>query len=412
MTNPCPEESCVGCFACVDACPFSAITKSQNERGFYVPSVSAEKCRDCGKCVKTCPANVSPEIEDYPKRVYAFWSKDAALLRASTSGGFFSILAERILSEGGEVWGAAFDEALVLRAQRARNASELAPLRRSKYVQSDASGVYSEVRATLQSGRRALFVGTPCQCAALRNFLGRSYDNLVVMDFVCHGVPSLELFRAYLTDLSKRLGNASGIKAVNFRVKLQGWSGSGIEALFNDGQAYRAGFFTDPYLIAFTTNLALNNPCYACRYANLSRPSDITVSDYWGYMSRKWKTRDRNVGISMAMINTRRGGEIYDALVVEKGDEIVSVETPLEEAAAGNPCLSRSFPASKNRDAFWRAFLESGKDFGACAEFCRPRKKSFKSKLSVWIRSHLYLAPAPLQRLYLKLQFRRRVQRR
>ena len=54
-------EKCVGCGACVGACPVEAI--KMNDEGKAV--IDAEKCISCGTCGAVCP--VGAPIEDSAK---------------------------------------------------------------------------------------------------------------------------------------------------------------------------------------------------------------------------------------------------------------------------------------------------------------------------------------------------------
>lgn len=50
-----------------------------------------------------------------------------------------------------------------------------------------------------------LFSDTPCQVAGLKSFLGNAdTTNLLTIDLICHGVPSIKLFKSYMTWLEKK----------------------------------------------------------------------------------------------------------------------------------------------------------------------------------------------------------------
>jgi heterodisulfide reductase subunit A-like polyferredoxin len=46
---------CTGCGTCVVCCPYSAVTRQQNEAGRYVSWVNTVQCKGCGCCVSACP---------------------------------------------------------------------------------------------------------------------------------------------------------------------------------------------------------------------------------------------------------------------------------------------------------------------------------------------------------------------
>ena len=187
------SQDCCGCAACVDTCPQKCISMRKMQDGFMYPVIDGSVCNNCGLCAKKCPS-LSPSMNLPQATASSVYAKSIAQRDSGSSGGVFGILAEFVLNEGGKVWGAAFDEKLYLVHKCALHEKELAPLLKSKYIQSDLSGVYRQVLQDLKIGRFTLFCGTPCQCNALKNYVGSHTDKLLLVDFVCHGVPSQDLF--------------------------------------------------------------------------------------------------------------------------------------------------------------------------------------------------------------------------
>lgn len=190
---------CCGCSACVQRCPKQCISLREDAEGFLYPEVDTSLCVDCGLCEQVCP-ELHPDAERQPLQTFAAVNPDAEVRRTSSSGGVFTALAEQVIDAGGVVFGAAFDEHWEVRHRCATTREELAAFRGSKYVQSVIGDTFLQAERFLKSGRRVLFSGTPCQIAGLRRFLRRDYDHLLCVDFVCHGVPSPGVFRAYLAE--------------------------------------------------------------------------------------------------------------------------------------------------------------------------------------------------------------------
>ena len=193
------RADCCGCYACYNSCPFDAITMEEDAEGFRYPRVDADRCRNCGKCERNCPVlNPIVKEQDQTPPTYAAINKDEAIRKDSSSGGMFQLFAEQILKEGGIVFGAGFDADWEVCHQSVETVAELDRLRVSKYLQSRVETSFQQVTEHLRAGRKVLFAGTPCQCAALRRFVGKNDENLILVDFICHGVPSPKIWRKYL----------------------------------------------------------------------------------------------------------------------------------------------------------------------------------------------------------------------
>lgn len=187
------KSECCGCRACGDICPKNCISFAEDEEGFVYPTVDEGSCVSCGKCVNICPEiNVFHNAK--VETVEAAYAKNAQDRKAGSSGGVFGLLAEAVINNGGVVWGACFDDDLKLVHRCARTPQELKPLYKSKYLQSNTSGIYSKIIKDAKDGKHILFSGTPCQCNAVRNVVGKYNENLITVEVVCHGVPSQSLF--------------------------------------------------------------------------------------------------------------------------------------------------------------------------------------------------------------------------
>ena len=346
----CGAEDCTGCAACAAVCPAGAIEMRPDHEGFLRPVVG-DKCILCHKCEQTCPMLHPPVPGPGPARAHAVWNLDEAERVKSSSGGFFSLLARYVLEQGGAVFGAVLDETMTARHVCARTEGELAPMRGSKYVQSDLGDSFAQAKALLEAGTPVLFSGVPCQIDGLKRYLGRDYENLLTCDLVCHGVPSPAVFRAYLDWLERAHGGAKAV-SVAFKDKSHGWAHPWFTVKFDNGDIYTEDFNRTGYGRGFGMQLFLRPACAVCKYTSVSRPADFTLADYWGLDEKLPLPTERDKGISMVLVHSVRGQKVFDALSGRFGQ----TERPLAEAVAGNPRLATPLKANPRRPAFFAAF--------------------------------------------------------
>ena len=194
------ERNCSGCTACLNSCPNNAISMKENEQGFLYPYIDKNKCTNCKLCTKVCPFKkewFENNKNEIPK-VYALKNKDENIRDNSTSGGAFSILAEYVIKENGIVYGALLDENNIVKHVRIDELKNIQQLRGSKYVQSFLGNIFKDVKNDLEKGKKVMFVGTPCQVAGLKTFLQKDFSNLILVDFICHGVPIPMMFKEHI----------------------------------------------------------------------------------------------------------------------------------------------------------------------------------------------------------------------
>ena len=341
--------NCTGCAACSSICHSDAIIMQENMEGFKYPKVIEEKCTDCNICVKICPAlNISDHINKN-QICYAVKGQDDIRYKSS-SGGFFTYIAEYVIEMGGGcVAGAAFDENLYLSHIIVDNKHDLEKLKKSKYIQSDINNTFREIKKLLKNDRYVLFSGTPCQVAGLKSYLKKDYDNLITLDLVCHGVPPQKLFHKYLEE---NFPNEK-IISYDFRDKSKGWEIS-VESIKTENNEIKRDFYENAYGKAFIENLSLRKCCGKCDYANLERQGDITIGDFWGINEYKKSISD-NKGISLILLNTTKGKEIFDNIKTELKEY---EQIPIDYAVRGNPVLQRPVSMHINRDKFFQTLEE------------------------------------------------------
>lgn len=336
------KKKCTGCTACEQICPVGAISMKSDKEGFLAPVIDEKSCISCKKCIQACPVGNSASKAE-PIGFYGAKSKDEDVVKRSSSGGMFSTFANEILAKGGIVFGAGFDDDFNVVHKSAETAEQLQPLMCSKYVQSDLGNTYKEVIEALTQGRQVLFSGTPCQCAGLRGFLGKSYDNLLLLDFVCHGVPSPGVYRNYLSYMSRE----DEITSVCFRDKSMDKSGHQVKIQYKNSPEYTAHFAKDVYILAFLQDINLRKSCYNCTNKNFASGSDITIGDFWGVDLTDSILKDEK-GVSMVVVNTPKGSEWFEKV----RSKVTWDESTYEDVLKGNPSIIKNAKNNPLRERY------------------------------------------------------------
>lgn len=308
-------EECTGCAACVDRCPLGCIDFLPGDNGFKYPIVDKSRCVNCNLCRNACPSSFFDRISHSPIKCQYAVNSDQTVIDNSSSGGFFHEIARCMIEEGGIVYGAAWSKDFKLKHAPAKTMEEIKGLMGSKYVQSDCLGLYSKIEKELKEGKRILFVGTPCQVAGVRTFLAQDYDNLLLVDFICHGVPSQSMFDQWRRLEEAKEGTISYIK---FRDKRRyGWQHCLTYITCKNGRSKRHDVLPafNPYYYLFLRGYTLRESCYKCQYAGLERCGDITIGDYWHAEKNKDITYDEiRKGVSLVLCNTKKGMAAMDKM--------------------------------------------------------------------------------------------------
>ena len=346
---------CSSCAACANVCAQNAISMQLDREGFYRPVIDADKCVKCGACERACPwsnAVENPNLASKEPATHAAFAKNESVRLESSSGGIFTVLAEKVLDDGGVVVGVAQLSPTQFGHIIVRDKAKLGLLRGSKYVQANAEAIYGEVKTILKSGQKVLFSGTPCQVAALYTVLGKAAKtaDLTTVDIVCHGTPSVKVFEKYIRELEKeKSANASTSR---FRDKRKGWRlfsiTSSLTSISGKSLVFSKTLREDKFLRVFLQNICLNTSCVDCKYGKLPRIADITLGDYWNIAGVHPKMDD-NKGTSVVLLNTTPGSILFESVA----DKIVQCESKLECAIAGNPCIIRSSKSHPKRSEFF-----------------------------------------------------------
>lgn len=346
---------CCGCTACASICIHNAITMQPDSLGFLYPFVEQSKCIHCGLCEKICSFNKDYDISQnlYSPQAYGARHKDIKEVETSRSGAVFIALSDWVLQQGGVVYGAGYTDHFRVVHKRAITRELRNEFKGSKYVQSDLSGVFNQVKQDLKSGKIVLFSGTPCQTAGLNSYIGKKLrGNLYLMDIVCHGVPSPYIWRDFLNYIEKKNGDI--VTSVDFRDKQRfGWKDHRESYKFSKGNTVSLTLYTE----LFYKNIMSRPSCSVCYYANIKRPSDITIGDFWGWEKTDPKINKDDKGVSLILVNTSKGGQLFEVVK----DDLYVLPAKLEDCI--QPNLMRPTPAHLNSNQFRIDYSQKGWEY-------------------------------------------------
>lgn len=382
------KTECCGCNACKEICPKHCIKLVTDNEGFWYPQVNTEQCVDCGLCNKVCPVSekMDKTVQYSIPKVFAAYNKDKIVRIDSTSGGMFSALAQCMFDMNGYVCGAVYNNDHTVSHVVTSDKDELDNIRSSKYLQSDASLIYRQVKALTRQGKHVLVCGTPCQIQALYKFLGCRPDNLVTCDFICRGVNSPKVFLSYMNMLERQYG-AKATK-IKFKAKEWGWHNFSMRVNFANGKEYCKDRWHDFFFIGYLQYGGFARPsCYDCKFKDDVHVADITLADFWGIENID-KTMDQDLGTSLVMVNTDKGMEWID----KTKKDMVLKEFSIDDARTGNPALTNPLKSIReDRTDFFRALDKYKFEKIAKLFFPLPEEVSLPRRIARKIRHTIHV---------------------
>ncbi|GHV70002.1 hypothetical protein AGMMS49928_15580 [Spirochaetia bacterium] len=335
----------------MNACPIDAISMQEDKEGFLYPVSNTDRCIKCSKCVEICPYVKSEFIlkDDSGElsKCYATYNRNEEVRFQSSSGGMFHVFADKILSENGIVFGAAFDDKFEVYHQSARTSNDVKKFMGSKYLQSRIGMIHREVEQHLKAGEKVLFTGVACQIAGLKRYLKTDHENLVCVDVICCSVGSPKIWRKYLKNFFPNFK----IDVIKFRDKISGWDSSSL-TIKGEAQEYACCIYKDLYFKSLRNNVFTRPACELCKFKNENRVSDITLADCWGWRKIASEMYD-NRGLSSIVVHTNKGADLLEAI----RDQLVVKESSLIDLEEFNSNYIHSESVDrKKRDAFWRDY--------------------------------------------------------
>lgn len=299
------KKDCNGCGICTIGCPTNAIKMVEDNEGFYYPEIDETKCIKCNKCKNICS---NYNNSDGLGKAYMAISNNKEELKNTSSGGMYYILAKYVIQKNGVVFGVEYGQDLKVQHNYYENLKDCKKFQGSKYLRSNIGNSYEKVKEFLEQNRWVLFTGTPCQCNALKVFLGKDYEKLILCEIICHANPSQKVFDKYIKEIEEKYNKK--IVDVKFRTKENGWKSSMPILYFSDGSKIEDKIF----YLSFVGELFDRPSCHSCQFSSTNRISDFTIGDFWGVKEVIPDIIDDDTGNSLITVNTEKGMKIFDEI--------------------------------------------------------------------------------------------------
>lgn len=361
----CKKDMCSGCKACIDTCKRDAINIKDTMDSLNAV-IDTEKCINCKQCYNVCPNNRKLNLKEQIAW-YQGWAMEEDDRQKSSSGAFATVLAKAFIENGGFIVGCTFENGDFI-FKIAKNIEEIECFRGSKYVKSNPEGIYSKIKHLLEEEEKVLFIGLPCQVAAVKNFVSNQLeDALYTVDLICHGTPSKKLLENYLEQHNIKMKLC---EKISFRDKY------GYILKVDEKPIYHTRI-QDEYITTFLAGLNFLNSCYSCRYATNKRVSDITIGDSWG---SELSSEEVERGISLILCQTEKGKALLENLPFHL--ECVD----LENARKNNRQLNNPTSMPQEREYFFNQ-IKKRKKYSSVVARLYPKtfvKQSIKRILYAW----------------------------
>lgn len=341
-------KECNGCSTCFNICPKNAISMNKNSEGFLYPNIDYSKCIGCKLCVNKCPLNIKNKQQIY--KTFYGWNKDNNIRKNGSSGGVFFALSEYVFKNNGVVFGVTYDyESNEAKHIMIESIDDMNKISKSKYIQSSVGQVYKEVKTQIEMNKLVLFCGTPCQVNGLCSFLGTKPDNLLLVDFVCHGVPSPLVWKYHLKNILK---NDLSCESIDFRNKDNGAINYSL-LIQNKSKKYKKGHNYDLFFKLFLSDTILRESCYSCKAKGKNRSADITISDFWGAENYGVSKKECNKGVSLFSVYNDK---ILNILRSSNNIYMREINNAVME---NKPSFAKSATFNKDREIFFNGLTEN-----------------------------------------------------
>ena len=360
VMSVCDANKCSACSACINICPKGCISYKKKETGTKVAVIDKNRCIECQLCKKVCSQlNTIEGLESFA--CYAAWSFDDTIRTNSASGGIATELYRFFSEKGYKLAGVSMTPMHTAEFSLSDDFESMPAYKNSKYVYSNAGNIYSEIGKNLTSQKGVLFVGLPCQVAALKKYLivkKIPMNLLFTVDIVCHCTTPEHFLIEHIKYIEKKKNKKA--TCVEFRDPKEKTSSFTFSLKDTEHTFYKKKVKTDDvYQIGYHTGITYRDNCYSCQFATRKRQGNITLADF-SYVGFCKPCSYSNENVSCVLINDEKGKLLFSELCSTK--RIFYEKRPIEEEVTTEKQLNYPTRVPTEREEFLRG-LKNNKGF-------------------------------------------------
>lgn len=345
------KEKCCGCELCSYICPVHAIKIIQDEEGFLYPEVKNNLCIDCGKCERECPSiNATDTNSDFIDYLAGSCLEDMETISCS-SGGLASAISTSFIKQDGVVYGVKYTEDFnSAHYTRVDQLNDLENLKGSKYIQAKKGEIYQYLEKDLKMNKRCLFIGLPCEVAAVKRHFKNYLNLLYTVELICHGPTSSLVQKKYVNLLTNKYSDEIEFFTVRYK-KNGNWKPYYILANFKNGSKWSEKFLSSIYGTAF--EFFKRPSCNQCIIKENHLLGDLMIGDY--HYSAPGRTAYNPHGVSVALPHNEKGTVLLQN--VNTTFNLINVD---KHSALMNKAIHTATPKKILRNRYSRLIRKKG----------------------------------------------------
>lgn len=268
--------ACYACAACTTAGGAECIQMETDAEGFLYPVQKKQDYQERKECEKRCAERFNSIDNGAGVRMYAAKLSIADPVHHGFWASILEPFCNTILAQGGVVVARVSKNQLQPEYRILRTMDDLLLLYMGCLTEADIREGIARCREAIQEKKPVLFVGNPCEIAAVRREIAEAPDALLTLSNNCRGVTSERVVRKYIDFLEQKF--ESKLEELSFENRIKGFVRPYVYAAFESKEVSMEPAPKQAFYQAFTKGRLSRPSCYSCIYKSaLAKGTDIVL---------------------------------------------------------------------------------------------------------------------------------------